>query len=148
MSRGMFDGRSVAVKRLLPECFSFADREVELLRLSDQHSNVIRYYCMVWCLTDCWRCCSMLMSFRYHHVNEHCHYKLVFAVHFWHESFFCHIFCHLEPIVSTHFVVKFCRIKSTKYRLFVTVFVWIKLTSVEGSLLQTFFMCRHSAAVL
>jgi len=47
MCRGMFDGRRVAVKRLLPECFSFADREVELLRLSDQHSNVIRYYCMV-----------------------------------------------------------------------------------------------------
>ena len=45
--RGMFDSRCVAVKRLLPECFSFADREVELLRLSDQHSNVIRYYCMV-----------------------------------------------------------------------------------------------------
>jgi len=43
----MFDGRYVAIKRLLPDCFSFADREVELLRLSDQHSNVIRYYCMV-----------------------------------------------------------------------------------------------------
>jgi len=48
----MFDGRCVAVKRLLPECFSFADREVELLRLSDQHSNVVRYYCMVQRLTD------------------------------------------------------------------------------------------------
>jgi serine/threonine protein kinase len=33
------------VKRLLPECFSFADREVELLRESDQHANVIRYFC-------------------------------------------------------------------------------------------------------
>ncbi|XP_059166098.1 serine/threonine-protein kinase/endoribonuclease IRE1-like isoform X2 [Physella acuta] len=43
---GQFDKRSVAVKRLLPECFSFADREVELLRESDQHPNVIRYYCM------------------------------------------------------------------------------------------------------
>ena len=45
--RGRFDGRDVAVKRLLPECFSFADREVELLRESDQHPNVIRYFCMV-----------------------------------------------------------------------------------------------------
>ena len=35
------------MKRLLPECFSFADREVELLRESDQHPNVVRYFCMV-----------------------------------------------------------------------------------------------------
>lgn len=41
----MFDGRNVAVKRLLPECFSLADREVALLRESDQHANVIRYFC-------------------------------------------------------------------------------------------------------
>jgi len=26
--RGKFDGRDAAVKRILPECFSFADREV------------------------------------------------------------------------------------------------------------------------
>ncbi|KAL5017978.1 hypothetical protein ScPMuIL_003700 [Solemya velum] len=44
--RGRFDNRDVAVKRLLPECFSFADREVELLRESDQHRNVVRYFCM------------------------------------------------------------------------------------------------------
>ncbi|CAG9763228.1 unnamed protein product [Ceutorhynchus assimilis] len=44
--RGEFDNRRVAVKRLLPECFTFADREVALLRESDAHSNVIRYYCM------------------------------------------------------------------------------------------------------
>jgi hypothetical protein len=47
VTRGRFDGRDVAVKRLLPECFSFADREVELLRESDLHPNVIRYFCMV-----------------------------------------------------------------------------------------------------
>lgn len=41
----MFDGRNVAVKRLLPDCFSLADREVALLRESDQHANVIRYFC-------------------------------------------------------------------------------------------------------
>ncbi|XP_066900695.1 serine/threonine-protein kinase/endoribonuclease IRE1 isoform X1 [Halyomorpha halys] len=42
--RGEFDGRNVAVKRLLPECFSIADREVQLLRESDSHSNVVRYF--------------------------------------------------------------------------------------------------------
>jgi len=45
--RGTFDGRDVAVKRILPECFSLADREVQLLRESDQHPNVIRYFCTV-----------------------------------------------------------------------------------------------------
>lgn len=35
----------MAVKRILPECFSFADREVQLLRESDEHPNVIRYFC-------------------------------------------------------------------------------------------------------
>ena len=50
--RGKFDGRDVAVKRLIPECFNFADREVELLRESDQHANVIRYFCMVCLLQD------------------------------------------------------------------------------------------------
>uniref|UniRef100_A0A803K5E8 Serine/threonine-protein kinase/endoribonuclease IRE1 n=2 Tax=Xenopus tropicalis TaxID=8364 RepID=A0A803K5E8_XENTR len=43
--RGHFDSRDVAVKRILPECFSFADREVQLLRESDEHPNVIRYFC-------------------------------------------------------------------------------------------------------
>ncbi|XP_033117781.1 serine/threonine-protein kinase/endoribonuclease ire-1-like [Anneissia japonica] len=44
--RGRFDNRDVAVKRILPECFSFADREVDLLRESDEHPGVIRYFCM------------------------------------------------------------------------------------------------------
>uniref|UniRef100_A0AAQ4RXK9 non-specific serine/threonine protein kinase n=1 Tax=Gasterosteus aculeatus aculeatus TaxID=481459 RepID=A0AAQ4RXK9_GASAC len=43
--KGQFDNRAVAVKRILPECFSFADREVQLLRESDEHPNVIRYFC-------------------------------------------------------------------------------------------------------
>uniref|UniRef100_A0A8C5Q421 Serine/threonine-protein kinase/endoribonuclease IRE1 n=1 Tax=Leptobrachium leishanense TaxID=445787 RepID=A0A8C5Q421_9ANUR len=43
--RGRFDDRSVAVKRILPESFTLADREVQLLRESDEHANVIRYYC-------------------------------------------------------------------------------------------------------
>ncbi|KAM8945730.1 serine/threonine-protein kinase/endoribonuclease IRE1 [Pelodytes ibericus] len=43
--KGQFDNRDVAVKRILPECFSFADREVQLLRESDEYPNVIRYFC-------------------------------------------------------------------------------------------------------
>lgn len=43
--RGSFEERVVAVKRLLPECFTFADREVALLRESDAHENVVRYFC-------------------------------------------------------------------------------------------------------
>ncbi|MPC52741.1 Serine/threonine-protein kinase/endoribonuclease IRE2 [Portunus trituberculatus] len=43
--RGTFDGRAVAVKRVLPDCFSIANREVDLLRESDQHPSVIRYFC-------------------------------------------------------------------------------------------------------
>ncbi|KAL1005272.1 hypothetical protein UPYG_G00056950 [Umbra pygmaea] len=34
--RGCFDGRRVAVKRILPECFDFAEREVQLLRESTE----------------------------------------------------------------------------------------------------------------
>lgn len=43
--RGTFEKREVAVKRLLPECFTLADREVSLLRESDAHENVVRYFC-------------------------------------------------------------------------------------------------------
>ncbi|XP_067115137.1 serine/threonine-protein kinase/endoribonuclease IRE1 isoform X1 [Osmerus mordax] len=43
--KGRFDGRRVAVKRILPECVSLASREVELLREADEHPNVIRYFC-------------------------------------------------------------------------------------------------------
>ncbi len=35
----------MAVKRILPECVEFAEREVQLLRESDEHPNVIRYFC-------------------------------------------------------------------------------------------------------
>ena len=44
--KGTFDNRTVAVKRLLSACFDVADKEVEILRESDHHPNVIRYYCM------------------------------------------------------------------------------------------------------
>lgn len=43
--KGNFEKRDVAVKRLLPECFTLADREVSLLRESDAHENVVRYFC-------------------------------------------------------------------------------------------------------
>lgn len=43
--KGSFEERNVAVKRLLPECFTLADREVALLRESDEHVNVVRYFC-------------------------------------------------------------------------------------------------------
>lgn len=43
--KGTFEKRHVAVKRLLPECFTLADREVALLRESDAHENVVRYFC-------------------------------------------------------------------------------------------------------
>jgi serine/threonine-protein kinase/endoribonuclease IRE1 len=43
--KGTFENRPVAVKRLLPECYTLADREVDLLRDADQHSNVLRYFC-------------------------------------------------------------------------------------------------------
>ena len=47
ISRGSFDSRPVAVKRVIQNYFDLADREVALLRESDQHPNVIRYFCMV-----------------------------------------------------------------------------------------------------
>merc|ERR1719410_2704832 len=47
--KGKFDNRDVAVKRVLAACFSIADREVDLLRESDEHPNVIRYFCMEQC---------------------------------------------------------------------------------------------------
>ncbi|EZA61735.1 hypothetical protein DMN91_004412 [Ooceraea biroi] len=43
--KGEFDGRDVAVKRLMKESFTLADREVALLRESDEHANVVRYFC-------------------------------------------------------------------------------------------------------
>ncbi|OQR67570.1 serine/threonine-protein kinase/endoribonuclease IRE1-like [Tropilaelaps mercedesae] len=44
--RGCFEGRPVAVKRILPVCYSLAHREVQLLRETDEHPNVVRYFCM------------------------------------------------------------------------------------------------------
>jgi serine/threonine-protein kinase/endoribonuclease IRE1 len=42
---GTFEGREVAVKRMLLQYFDLASQEITLLRQSDDHPNVIRYYC-------------------------------------------------------------------------------------------------------
>ncbi|CDW52631.1 IRE protein kinase [Trichuris trichiura] len=44
--KGVFDGRDVAVKRIFREYSAKAQREVKLLRESDSHRNVVRYFCM------------------------------------------------------------------------------------------------------
>ncbi|EHK50205.1 serine/threonine kinase IRE1 [Trichoderma atroviride IMI 206040] len=41
---GRFDGRDVAVKRMTIQFYDIATRETRLLRESDDHPNVIRYY--------------------------------------------------------------------------------------------------------
>lgn len=43
--RGKFQGREVAIKRLLLEFHDLASQEVAILRESDDHPNVVRYYC-------------------------------------------------------------------------------------------------------
>ncbi|OAF68970.1 Endoplasmic reticulum-to-nucleus signaling 1-like protein [Intoshia linei] len=43
--KGTFDGKDVAVKRVIPECTKLANREINLLKNSDLHRNVIRYHC-------------------------------------------------------------------------------------------------------
>ncbi|KAJ5108200.1 Serine/threonine-protein kinase ppk4 [Penicillium angulare] len=43
--RGKFDGRNVAIKRMLMEFYDIASHEVGLLQESDDHHNVIRYFC-------------------------------------------------------------------------------------------------------
>lgn len=73
--RGEFDSRRVAVKRLLPECFTFADREVTLLRESDAHPNVIRYYCMERCRMFCYialELCQATLSEYIHGTCDFC----------------------------------------------------------------------------
>ncbi|KAI9183380.1 bifunctional endoribonuclease/protein kinase ire1 [Blastocladiella emersonii ATCC 22665] len=47
--RGSYDGRDVAVKRLLRDFFDVATHEVSLLVESDDHYNVVRYYCKEQC---------------------------------------------------------------------------------------------------
>ena len=43
--KGIFENREVAVKRMLLDFYEVASQEVSLLQESDDHPNVIRYYC-------------------------------------------------------------------------------------------------------
>ncbi|QPG76943.1 hypothetical protein FOA43_004337 [Brettanomyces nanus] len=43
--RGSFEDRPVAVKRMLIDFYKIASQEIKLLQESDDHSNVIRYFC-------------------------------------------------------------------------------------------------------
>ena len=43
--KGSYDGRGVAVKRMLVEFYDVALTEIDLLRHSDDHHNVVRYFC-------------------------------------------------------------------------------------------------------
>lgn len=43
--KGSFEGKVVAVKRMLRDFIDVAEHEVSLLQQSDDHPNVIRYYC-------------------------------------------------------------------------------------------------------
>jgi len=45
--KGTFQGRQVAVKRLLIDFYDIAAKEVQLLQESDDHPNVIRYFARV-----------------------------------------------------------------------------------------------------
>ncbi|KAK3753794.1 hypothetical protein QZH41_018451 [Actinostola sp. cb2023] len=59
--RGTFDGRDVAVKRILPECFSFADRECSVVWCGVVWCGVV--WCgVVWCgvLWCAVLCCGVL----------------------------------------------------------------------------------------
>jgi serine/threonine-protein kinase/endoribonuclease IRE1 len=47
--RGRFEKRDVAVKRLLLDYYEIAEHEVKLLQDSDNHPNVVRYYCKESC---------------------------------------------------------------------------------------------------
>ena len=43
--KGLFDGRTVAIKRMLADFYQISSHEVELLQHSDSHPNIVRYFC-------------------------------------------------------------------------------------------------------
>ncbi|CAJ0834716.1 1629_t:CDS:2, partial [Entrophospora sp. SA101] len=47
--KGRFEGKDVAIKRLLLDYYKLAHHEVSLLQESDEHANIIRYYCTQQC---------------------------------------------------------------------------------------------------
>lgn len=42
--QGSFEGRKVAIKRMLTDFYQVADHEVKILQESDEHPNVVRYF--------------------------------------------------------------------------------------------------------
>lgn len=48
---GVFDGRAVAVKRMLIQFFDIASHETKLLRESDDHENGMSDFSRIWCLS-------------------------------------------------------------------------------------------------
>eukprot|EP00842_Homolaphlyctis_polyrhiza_P005736 jgi/Hompol1/6163/HPOL_004850-RA len=42
--KGFFEGRQVAIKRMLVDFYQMADHEITIMQDSDRHPNVIRYY--------------------------------------------------------------------------------------------------------
>ncbi|VDO98820.1 unnamed protein product [Soboliphyme baturini] len=64
---GKFDSRNIAVKRIVLDYVKLADREVNALRETDTHPNVIRYFCMEadrqFCYIALELCCFTLEEF-------------------------------------------------------------------------------------
>ncbi|KAI3387025.1 hypothetical protein SNEBB_000294 [Seison nebaliae] len=42
--RGEFDGRTVAIKRITSQCCTIANREIDILKQTDFHGSVLRYF--------------------------------------------------------------------------------------------------------
>lgn len=64
--RGKFDGRDAAVKRILPECFSFADREVWRcfhVLFSCRHPFKVPIKLVWTCLRGCLLACAFIYVF-------------------------------------------------------------------------------------
>jgi serine/threonine-protein kinase/endoribonuclease IRE1 len=68
--RGSFEGRSVAVKRLLNSSFSVAEREVKMLQQSDTHENIIRYFCTEYSRDFCYIAVELCACSLYEYVVD------------------------------------------------------------------------------
>lgn len=58
--KGTYDGHDIAVKRMLSDYYELARHEVDLLRKSDDHPNVVRYFCTHACLSVGRSLCGLL----------------------------------------------------------------------------------------
>eukprot|EP00033_Pygsuia_biforma_P000475 GCRY01000561.1.p1 GENE.GCRY01000561.1~~GCRY01000561.1.p1 ORF type:complete len:1105 (+),score=333.29 GCRY01000561.1:250-3564(+) len=68
---GDFDGRPVAVKRLLRQFYAVARKEVGLLQASDTHPHVLRYYAMLEHQEFVYLALERCMETLQHFVDEH-----------------------------------------------------------------------------